>query len=65
MKAIVRKDFGGPEQLQICEVPDPVAAPGEVRVRVKAFGINRAEQYSDSVCGARWPQYPASNALAR
>ena len=45
MKAIVRKDFGGPEQLQICEVPDPVAAPGEVRVRVKAFGINRAEQY--------------------
>ena len=45
MKAIVRQQYGGPEQLQIREVPDPVAVPGEVLVRVKAFGINRAEQY--------------------
>ncbi|MEO8151971.1 MAG: zinc-binding dehydrogenase [Rhizobacter sp.] len=45
MKAIVRKDYGGPEQLHILEVPDPIAAPGEVQIRVKAFGINRAEQY--------------------
>jgi NADPH:quinone reductase-like Zn-dependent oxidoreductase len=45
MKAIVRQGYGGPEQLQVREVPDPVAAPGEVTVRIKAFGINRAEQY--------------------
>ena len=45
MKAIVRQAYGGPEQLQIREVSDPVAAPGEVVVRVRAFGINRAEQY--------------------
>jgi NADPH:quinone reductase-like Zn-dependent oxidoreductase len=45
MKAIVRQRYGGPEQLQIREVPDPVAAPGEVLVRIKAFGLNRAEQY--------------------
>ena len=45
MKAIVRQHYGGPEQLQIREVPDPVAAAGEVLVRIKAFGINRAEQY--------------------
>lgn len=45
MKAIVRQGYGGPERLQIREVPDPVATAGEVTVRVKAFGINRAEQY--------------------
>src|SRR5882724_5644258 len=45
MKAIVRQQYGGPEQLQIRAVPDPTAARGEVLVRVKAFGINRAEQY--------------------
>jgi NADPH:quinone reductase-like Zn-dependent oxidoreductase len=45
MKAIVRQQYGGPEQLQIRQVPDPTAARGEVLVRVKAFGINRAEQY--------------------
>jgi NADPH2:quinone reductase len=45
MKAIVRQAYGGPEQLQIRNVPDPVGAPGEVTLRVRAFGINRAEQY--------------------
>jgi NADPH2:quinone reductase len=45
MKAIVRQGYGGPEQLHLRDVPDPVALPGEVVVRVKAFGINRAEQY--------------------
>ncbi|RUL76134.1 zinc-binding dehydrogenase [Dyella choica] len=45
MKAIVRQQYGGPEQLLLEEVPDPVAGSGEVLVRVRAFGINRAEQY--------------------
>ena len=45
MKAIVRHRFGGPEVLQIEEVPTPKAGPGEVLVRVRAFGLNRAEQY--------------------
>ena len=44
MKAIVRQQYGGPEQLLLEEVPDRVAGSGEVLVRVKAFGINRAEQ---------------------
>lgn len=35
--------FGGPEVLQVddCEVGDP--GPGEVRIRVAAFGLNRVE----------------------
>ncbi|WP_343621233.1 zinc-binding dehydrogenase [Ralstonia sp.] len=45
MKAIVRRQYGGPEQLCVTEVPDPVAGKDEVLVRVRAFGINRAEQY--------------------
>lgn len=45
MKAIVRQQYGGPEQLCVTEVPDPVAGKDEVLVRVRAFGINRAEQY--------------------
>jgi NADPH:quinone reductase len=45
MKAIVRQQYGGPEQLKIQEVPQPQAREGEVVIRVRAFGLNRAEQY--------------------
>jgi NADPH:quinone reductase-like Zn-dependent oxidoreductase len=34
---------GGPEVLQLDELPLPEAAAGEVRLRVKAIGLNRAE----------------------
>jgi synaptic vesicle membrane protein VAT-1 len=34
---------GGPEVLQVREGPDPVAGPGEVRVRVAAAGLNFAD----------------------
>ena len=45
MKAIVIKAYGGPEQLVMAEIPDPQPQPGEVLIRVRAFGINRAETY--------------------
>src|SRR5215469_2270742 len=34
---------GGPEVLKIEELPIPEPAAGEVRLRVKAIGLNRAE----------------------
>ncbi len=40
MKAIVLKEFGGIEQLELCEVPDPIAGPGEVVVKVAATSVN-------------------------
>jgi NADPH:quinone reductase-like Zn-dependent oxidoreductase len=40
MKAIVVQQYGGPEVLKFEEYPDPVAAPGEVLVRVAATSVN-------------------------
>lgn len=45
MRAIHITQFGGPEQLQLVELPIPVPASGQVLIRVKAFGLNRAESY--------------------
>lgn len=40
MKAIMSKSSGGPETLVLEEVDDPVAAAGQLLVRVKASGVN-------------------------
>ena len=43
MRAIVVKAPGGPEVLELGEVPDPKPGPGELLVRVRAAGVNRAD----------------------
>ena len=43
MRAIVVKAPGGPEVLELGEVPDPRPGPGELLVRVRAAGVNRAD----------------------
>ncbi|MGO4359648.1 quinone oxidoreductase family protein [Terrabacter sp. RAF57] len=43
MKAIVIDRFGGPEELHEAQRPDPQPAPGQVRVRVEAVGVNPAD----------------------
>lgn len=40
MKAVVIHQYGGPEVLKLEDVPDPVAGPGEVLVRVAATSVN-------------------------
>jgi NADPH2:quinone reductase len=40
MRAVVVNKFGGPGQLRLTEVPDPVPGPGQVRIRVLAAGVN-------------------------
>ncbi|MDR0341557.1 MAG: alcohol dehydrogenase catalytic domain-containing protein, partial [Nocardiopsaceae bacterium] len=40
MRAVVVSEFGGPEQLRLDQVADPVAGPGEVRIAVHAAGTN-------------------------
>lgn len=44
MARVVRfHEFGGPEVLRIENVEIPQPGPGEVQIRVKALGLNRAE----------------------
>ena len=45
MQAIVINQYGGPEQLVLTEIPTPVPQKGEVLIKVRALGINRAEIY--------------------
>jgi len=44
-------EFGGPEALQVVEVPEPHAGPGQVRVRVRAAAVNPTDTYTRN--GAR------------
>lgn len=43
MRAVVIREPGGPEVLEVREVPAPRAGPGEIRVRVSTSGVNRAD----------------------
>ena len=43
MRAIMRKEFGGPEVLDIREIPEPEPKAGHAVIQVKAFGLNSAE----------------------
>ncbi|MGF1904653.1 zinc-binding alcohol dehydrogenase family protein [Aliivibrio salmonicida] len=45
MKAIIVTQAGGPEVLNIRNVTEPTTAVSEVKIRVKAFGLNKAETY--------------------
>lgn len=43
MRAVVIREPGGPEVLELREVDAPTPARGEILVRVQAFGLNRAD----------------------
>jgi NADPH:quinone reductase-like Zn-dependent oxidoreductase len=43
MRAVVLTGTGGPEVLRVQERPDPAVGPGEVRITVRAAGINFAD----------------------
>jgi putative PIG3 family NAD(P)H quinone oxidoreductase len=43
MRAAVFTGAGGPEVIRIAELPNPVVGPQQVRVRVRAAGLNRAD----------------------
>jgi len=57
MKAIRVHEFGGPDVMQLEEVPDLVAGPGQVVVRVNAVGVNPVDAY------IRSGQYPLRPSL--
>src|SRR6202142_804363 len=43
VKAVSFSQFGGPEVLQIVDLPDPQPGPGEVRIAVRAAGVNPSD----------------------
>ncbi|MEK7383268.1 MAG: zinc-binding dehydrogenase [Elusimicrobiota bacterium] len=43
MRAIILKEFGGPENLVPATLPDPVPGPGEVLLKVRACALNHLD----------------------
>src|SRR5215469_14387849 len=58
MKAILVREFGGPEVLKLEEVPIPKPAAGEVLVRIHAAGVNPVDTYMRAGTYARKPTLP-------
>ncbi|SHE80381.1 zinc-binding dehydrogenase [Pedobacter caeni] len=45
MKAIILEKNGGPEVLTIREIAEPQTTEGTVKIKIKAFGLNKMESY--------------------
>ena len=60
MKAIVVREFGGPQVMKLETAPDPAAGPGQVVIRVKAAGVNPVDTYVRSGIYPRKPPLPYS-----
>src|ERR1041384_8134931 len=58
MKAILVRQFGGPEVLKLEELPTPKPAPGQVLVKIHAAGINPADTYARTGNYAILPELP-------
>ena len=43
MKAIQFKEYGGPEVLELVDIAEPHAGPGEVRIKVRATAVNQPD----------------------
>jgi NADPH2:quinone reductase len=68
MKVIGLTKFGGPEVLQIIDLPEPHPGPGQIRVRVHAAAVNpsdiavRASGYGGRMAGLPLPHIPGWDA---
>lgn len=58
MKAIVVREFGGPEVLTLADAADPSPGAGQVVVRVHAIGVNPVDAYIRSGTYPRKPALP-------
>src|SRR5436305_6426293 len=59
MRAVVITTHGGPEVLQVQERPDPPVGPGEVRIAVRAAGINFADTLARTGLDPDSPKVPS------
>lgn len=56
MKAVVYRDNGGPDILQLVDREPPVPAPGEVRVRVAVSGVNPTDWQARAAQAMAFPE---------
>lgn len=64
MKAVLLKEFGGPEKLALGEAPTPQAGAGEVLVRVRACALNHLDLWVRAglpIPGIKLPHIPGSD----
>lgn len=60
MRAVLVREPGGPDQLVLGEFPTPEPAPGELLVKVKAAGVNRADVLQRQ---GRYPPPPGASPI--
>jgi len=68
MRAVQIKEFGGPEVLEVVELPDPVAGPGQVVIDVARAGMNFADthqRHNDYLAEAELPLIPGAEISGR
>ena len=58
MRAIVVREFGGPDVMKLEDVAVPEPGPGQLRVRIGAVGVNPVDGYIRSGTYARKPALP-------
>jgi NADPH2:quinone reductase len=59
MKAVQISRFGGPEVLEVVEVPTPIPAAGQLLVRLRSIGVNLADTLTRMDRYAVTPPLPA------
>ena len=64
MRAVVVREHGGPEVLEVRDVPEPVAGTGQVVVDVAAVGVNFVDTYNRSGLYRSKPPYVAGGEAA-
>ena len=59
MKAVRFSQFGGPEVLEIADLPDPHPGPGQVRIAVRAANLPRYNHCEEAVMAGRLLDIPS------
>src|ERR1700738_4722311 len=68
MRAIQITEFGGPEVLQLAELPDPVPGPAQLLIEVDRAGVNYADTHqaeNSYLSDSTLPMVPGGEVVGR